>query len=407
MSLTKVTNSMISGAAANVVDYGADPTGVANSTAAFAAAIAASKHIFIPQGTFLVDTILLSDVKGYLVEGASTTGTIVKGTASATKVLQVTGSTPGGLNTYNVFKNFTVDMTLMNSTTPGASVGVFMKNTWGASFYNVNVNVITTSQRSILIDANVYTSVFENCDFQGLIGVIEVAGFDPSITYSTTTLTFIGCSFGQCVASYVSGLTFIQPIAQGDLNKMQLSNVSSVTIIGGDIEGTGTYLAFGAGCENVVSINNALIGFSGTYTSGTLISGQLMDQINGPYRFVNGGGTVASLEVNGVVDEISPLATSTRKHISNINAAAQAVDIEFDNATGQTYVGMAANGDAYIDNRAGGDIAMQQVGVNKLGVTDVGQLILNTATAPSAGSLVGYITFTDGTTTYKIPYHAA
>lgn len=407
MSLTKATYSMISGAAANVVDYGADPTGVNNSTSAFAAAIAASKHIFIPQGTFLVDTILLNDVKGYLVEGASTTGTIIKGTASATKVLQVTGSTPGGLNTYNVFKNFTVDMTLMNSTTPGAAVGVFMKNTWGNSFYNVNVNAVTSSQRSILIDAHVYTSVFENCDFQGLTGVIEIAGFDPSITYSTTTLTFIGCSFGQCLASYVSGLTFIQPIAQGNLNKMQLSNVSSVTIVGGDIEGTGIYLAFGAGCENVFSINNALIGFAGIYMSGTLVSGQLLDQINSPYKFVNGGGTVASLEVNGIVDEINPRAQLTRKQIKNTNAAAYDVDIEFGNDAGETYVGMAANGDAYIDNRAGGDITIQQTGVKKLGVASTGSLYVNTTTAPTAGSLVGYLTFTNGTTTYKIPYYAA
>ncbi len=34
MSLTKVSYSMIDGAATNVLDYGADPTGVADSTTA-------------------------------------------------------------------------------------------------------------------------------------------------------------------------------------------------------------------------------------------------------------------------------------------------------------------------------------------------------------------------------------
>lgn len=41
---------MIQGASANILDFGADPTGVADSTAAFAAAFAASKSVVIPGG---------------------------------------------------------------------------------------------------------------------------------------------------------------------------------------------------------------------------------------------------------------------------------------------------------------------------------------------------------------------
>lgn len=57
MSLTKVTYSMISGASINVLDYGADPTGVSNSTAAITAAITAAPNngqIIFPAGTYLV-----------------------------------------------------------------------------------------------------------------------------------------------------------------------------------------------------------------------------------------------------------------------------------------------------------------------------------------------------------------
>ena len=39
MSLTKASYSMITGASQNVLDYGADPTGATDSTAAIAAAI--------------------------------------------------------------------------------------------------------------------------------------------------------------------------------------------------------------------------------------------------------------------------------------------------------------------------------------------------------------------------------
>ena len=55
MTLTKATYSMISGAVANIMDFGADPSGVADSTAAIQATVdSGAKSIFIPEGTFKV-----------------------------------------------------------------------------------------------------------------------------------------------------------------------------------------------------------------------------------------------------------------------------------------------------------------------------------------------------------------
>lgn len=59
MSLTKVSYSMITGAPVNVIDYGADPTGVLNSTDAFVAASAQIEaqdggKLVIPRGTYTV-----------------------------------------------------------------------------------------------------------------------------------------------------------------------------------------------------------------------------------------------------------------------------------------------------------------------------------------------------------------
>lgn len=59
MALTKVSFSLITGASFNVLDYGADPTGVANSTDAFIAAANAitaadGGTLVIPNGTYLV-----------------------------------------------------------------------------------------------------------------------------------------------------------------------------------------------------------------------------------------------------------------------------------------------------------------------------------------------------------------
>lgn len=54
MSLTKVSYSMIAGAVANVLDYGADPNGVSDSLSAFNAAFADASTVYVPEGTYLV-----------------------------------------------------------------------------------------------------------------------------------------------------------------------------------------------------------------------------------------------------------------------------------------------------------------------------------------------------------------
>lgn len=60
MALTKATYAMVSGAPYNVLDYGADPSGVADSTAAINAALTAAVaagggEVYIPAGTYLVN----------------------------------------------------------------------------------------------------------------------------------------------------------------------------------------------------------------------------------------------------------------------------------------------------------------------------------------------------------------
>ena len=58
MSLTKVTYSMIDARFANVLDYGADPTGVADSTSAIQTAINDNAAVFIPAGTYRCDNTI-------------------------------------------------------------------------------------------------------------------------------------------------------------------------------------------------------------------------------------------------------------------------------------------------------------------------------------------------------------
>lgn len=64
MSLTKVSYSMIAGAVANVLDFGADPTGTTDSTTAIQAAIdslGTAGTVFIPKGTYKANGVVWKD----------------------------------------------------------------------------------------------------------------------------------------------------------------------------------------------------------------------------------------------------------------------------------------------------------------------------------------------------------
>jgi polygalacturonase len=76
MSLTKVSYSMIDGAVVNVLDYGADPTGAADSTSAIQAAInsfaSGRGTVWFPIGTFKVtSTITVTQNRIHLVGAGS------------------------------------------------------------------------------------------------------------------------------------------------------------------------------------------------------------------------------------------------------------------------------------------------------------------------------------------------
>jgi len=58
MSLTKVSYSMITGAPANIKDFGAVGDGTTNDTTAIQAALTASRHVVIPIGTYRVESTL-------------------------------------------------------------------------------------------------------------------------------------------------------------------------------------------------------------------------------------------------------------------------------------------------------------------------------------------------------------
>lgn len=83
MSLTKVTYSMIQGASANVLDFGADPTNTNDSTAAFQAALAASQSVYVPPGTYLISDNLVVNGGGVMFSDAQRFSTRIRVSATS------------------------------------------------------------------------------------------------------------------------------------------------------------------------------------------------------------------------------------------------------------------------------------------------------------------------------------
>jgi len=104
MSLTKVSFSMITGEVANVLDFGADPTGVSDSSAAIQAAITARQQVYIPQGVYRINTALTpSNAQSIFGDGVNQTR-LRAGTVGMTVI-----DFPSGSYSNVIIKNLTIE----------------------------------------------------------------------------------------------------------------------------------------------------------------------------------------------------------------------------------------------------------------------------------------------------------
>lgn len=143
MALTKVSYSMINGALANVLDYGADPTGVADSSAAFQAAVNANfgKQIRIPAGTYRINSTIQMDVTGL---GARTSVCQFYGDGMSKTIIDNQTSGPAFFVTSGTGADFALNFLLKDlsiiSTGPSANtIGVRMDGCYFATLDNVGI----------------------------------------------------------------------------------------------------------------------------------------------------------------------------------------------------------------------------------------------------------------------------
>lgn len=82
MALTKVSYSMIDGATANVLDYGASPTATAAANAAaFTAALATGNSVFVPEGTYDLNPITILNGASLFGAGKAKTTLVPQGSS--------------------------------------------------------------------------------------------------------------------------------------------------------------------------------------------------------------------------------------------------------------------------------------------------------------------------------------
>lgn len=84
MALTKATNSMIQGAPVNVLDFGADPTGGTDSTAAIQAAVnsaVSGGDVYFPPGTYVI-TATINIQKSLRLFGSTSNGSVISNTTN-------------------------------------------------------------------------------------------------------------------------------------------------------------------------------------------------------------------------------------------------------------------------------------------------------------------------------------
>jgi hypothetical protein len=217
MSLTKVSYSMIQGAVANVLDYGADPTGVASSQAAFVAAFATGNAIYIPRGTYLVTgNLVLPYAKAMFGDGPGISVIRCNTSAFSGVCLTVNGrsrihdfsvtaiNTPNPLTATGIYfadpdgiYNFTGHTSATNIYVSGFNVGIQVNNFFDLKFELIestgnNRGFEVSPNYSPSVDSGYYTTItLLKC----YIASNALEGFYASSTINGRVLHFIDCVF--------------------------------------------------------------------------------------------------------------------------------------------------------------------------------------------------------------------
>lgn len=163
MALTKATYSMVTGAPNNVLDFGADPTGVADSTAAIQAALDAGGEVYVPEGTYKVQSLTVTKEVRLIGEGRKKT--LIDFYTTSDDGIVWDGDSAFGLSSSGFISG--MSLTYKGTGTPNKS-GI--KLTRKVNAFDVVVDGFSGHGiEFVSVDANTQTPYF--CNFQSVASV--------------------------------------------------------------------------------------------------------------------------------------------------------------------------------------------------------------------------------------------
>lgn len=206
MSLTKVSYSMITGAPFNVLDYGADLTGSADSSAAIQAAITAAGEngmVFYPAGTYKISaSVNLLPLQVHVGENATiTVGSNISAFVRTTdgypgkirfENLVFTGTSETG-KAINIVNN-TPFVEINNCTFSGFSTAVYLDGSYCSNIQNSKFN---GNSQGVLLVNECHSTQLINCLFQDNTTGLGINGTQSlgNLGGPTHNISSIGCAY--------------------------------------------------------------------------------------------------------------------------------------------------------------------------------------------------------------------
>ena len=404
MSLTKVSYSMVTGAPANVLDFGADLTGVDDSTAAINAALAASDIVYMPPGIYKTTASINVGAQQQLY-GASGETKIYSNLSSGVAAI-VVGNPANNVLSYGcVVRDMTISPQVDNT------VGIQMYSLVNGVFSNIQIQPydVVTNTTGFIFDggASGFFNLFENL----LCNHCHI-GFKVTTTGASypTCQTFINFACGG-------------DLIYGDTTSIGLlfENVATAScgfdsvIVGGNVEQCGT----GVSIVDFNSLNFTGLRFeqntvdilgSGATRFCNFISCKYIEAVSG-LSYQNGYGQNTFFSCNGVYGSVN------RQEATNIiySKGAAEIPLTVTGFTGQTapiQEWKEANG-TVVAAIEGGALRINQsaktVGANEISIGSITATTVGAAGGASAlpATPLGYLIINVAGTNVKIPYYTS
>jgi hypothetical protein len=286
MSLTKVSYSMIKGAVVNVLDFGADPSGVADSTQAIQEAIdsISAGVVYLPAGTYKTTGKISANKSAINIIGAGTDATYIRPTSAVTttaieinngswndvtEVYASTGTSIGSSSIQDltlsgqlttsctgvVFARATKQCHLTRVKVVGFSVGARMYGSWYAK-----VNHCTFESNDIGMYADYETNDFVlfECEFtDSVLGHLEFQGGG-----NCRKVTISAGSFDGMPSQWGAYFKTVQDLTIRD---------TYVEVYASPPTPTASFFLFGVNANSITVADNLFIAPSDTSYTGTFL----------------------------------------------------------------------------------------------------------------------------------------